>query len=255
MPGQKAPEEHRRRDILGAAYEVAVRHGIEALTVRAVAARAAVSHGTVLFHFKRRDQLVSALLDNVLEATTVLQIPADVERLTPPATRLRTLLRAEMERLSGDPRYFRLFLEYWTLGVRDAVIRRRVRAALDGYRRAFRVICEAIVREDRPRRRRSGTPRRRISQPASDGLAAVAVSLVHGCALQAVIEPKSFSVSQHFETASALLNGLGVTGNGTMPSAGRRGVRSPRPAQPDAVVGMTRRRHSNVALCSRLATC
>ena len=221
MPGQKAPEEHRRRDILGAAYEVAVRHGIEALTVRAVAARAAVSHGTVLFHFKRRDQLVSALLDNVLAATTVLHIPGDVERLTRPATRLRALLRAEMERLSGDPRYFRLFLEYWALGVRDATIRRRVRAALEGYRRAFRVASEAVVREERSTRRRTRPPRRRISQRSTDGLAAVAVSLVHGCALQAVIDPKSFSVLQHFETASALFDGLGVTGNGTAPSAAR----------------------------------
>src|SRR5690242_13985167 len=224
MPGRKAPEEHRRRDILGAAYEVAVRHGIEALTVRAVAARASVSHGTVLFHFTRRDELVVALLDTVLEATTVLHIPAGIERLTP-AARLRTLLRAEMERLSGEPRCFRLFLEYWTLGVRDAVIRRRVRTALDGYRRAFRVVCEGIAREHRPTRRRSGATRTRISQPPIDGLAAVVVSLVHGCALQAVIEPKSFSVSQHFETASGLLDGLGVIGNGTTPSA-RRGVRS-----------------------------
>ena len=220
MPGQKAPEEHRRRDILGAAYEVAVRHGIEALTVRAVAARAAVSHGTVLFHFNRRQKLVAALLDTVLEATTVLRIPDGVERLTP-ATRWRTLLRGEMERLSGDPRYFRLFLEYWALGVRDATIRRRVRAALEGYRRAFRVASEAVVREERSTRRRTRTPRRRISQRSTDGLAAVAVSLVHGCALQAVIDPKSFSVLQHFETASALLDGLGVTGNGTAPSATR----------------------------------
>jgi len=220
MPGQKAPEEHRRRDILSAAYDVAVRHGVEALTVRAVAARAAVSHGTVLFHFNRRQKLVAALLDTVLEATTVLRIPDGVERLTP-ATRWRTLLRGEMERLSGDPRYFRLFLEYWALGVRDATIRRRVRAALEGYRRAFRVASEAVVREERSTRRRTRPPRRRISQRSTDGLAAVAVSLVHGCALQAVIDPKSFSVLQHFETASALFDGLGVTGNGTAPSAAR----------------------------------
>ena len=234
MPGRKAPEEHRRRDILGAAYDVAVRHGIEALTVRAVAARAHVSHGTVLFHFNRRDELVAALLDTVLEATTVLHIPAEVERLTPPATRLRTLLRAEMERLSGDPRHFRLFLEYWALGVRNAVIRRRVSAALDGYRRAFRTVSEAVPREDRPTRRRTGTPTRRLSQAATDGLAAVAVSLVHGCALQAVIDPKSFSVLQHFETASGLLDGLGVTGrttDGKSPSSrGGSPVRAGRPA-------------------------
>jgi len=212
MPGQKASEEHRRRDILRAAHDVAVRHGIEALTVRAVAARAAVSHGTVLFYFKRRDELVAALLDNVLEATTVLRIPADVERLTRPATRLRTLLRAEMERLSRDPRHFRLFLEYWALGVRNAMIRRRVRAALDGYRRAFRVVSEAIAREDRPTRRRTIRPERSATCAVTDGLAAVAVSLIHGCVLQAVIDPKNFSVLQHFETASSLLDALGMTG-------------------------------------------
>lgn len=183
MPGQKAPEEHRRKDILRAAYEVAVRHGIEALTVRAVAARAAVSHGTVLFHFNRRDALVEALLDRVLEATTVLRIPDDVERLTSPAERMRMLLGTEMERLSRDPRHFRLFLEYWALGVRDTMIRKRVVGALDGYRSAFRVVGE------------------------TDGLAAVAVSLVHGCALQAVIDPKNFSIRRHVEAASGLVNG------------------------------------------------
>jgi TetR/AcrR family transcriptional repressor of bet genes len=111
MPGEKAPEESRRKDILRAAYDVAARHGVEALTVRAVAARAGVSHGTVLFHFSRRDALVASLLDSVLDATTVLRIPDDVGRLASPADRMRLVLRSEMERLSGDPRDFRLFLE------------------------------------------------------------------------------------------------------------------------------------------------
>src|SRR6184192_3731648 len=106
MPGRKAPEEHRRKDILRAAYDVAARHGVEALTVRAVAARAAVSHGTVLFHFKRRDELVSLLLDRVLDATALLRVPNALDRLTRPTERMEALLRAEMDRLSRDPRTF-----------------------------------------------------------------------------------------------------------------------------------------------------
>jgi AcrR family transcriptional regulator len=207
MPGQKAPEEHRRKDILRAAYEVAERHGIEALTVRAVAARAAVSHGTVLFHFDRRDALVEVLLDRVLEATTVLRISAGVARLTSPAERMRALLGAEMKRLSRDPRHFRLFLEYWALGVRDAMIRRRVVGALDGYRRAFRVVSETLGPENGASRRGSDTARA-VSKAATDGIAAVAVSLVHGCALQAVIDPRNFSIRRHVEAASGLANGL-----------------------------------------------
>jgi TetR/AcrR family transcriptional repressor of bet genes len=202
MPGQKAPEEHRRKDILRAAYDVAARHGVEALTVRAVADRAAVSHGTVLFHFDRRDQLVASLLDGVLDATTVLRVPADVERLTSPADRLRALLRTEMERLSSDPRPFRLFLEYWALGVRNAVIRRKVSAALERYRVAFRAIAETAT--PRPSTNGRGAPTR----STSDGVAAVAVSLIHGCAFQAVIDAKAFSVQQHFDTAARMLDGL-----------------------------------------------
>jgi len=206
MPGRKAPEEHRRKDILRAAYDVAARRGVEALTVRAVAGRAAVSHGTVLFHFNRRDQLIASLLDSVLDATTTLRVPAEVERLTRPAERLRALLRTEMERLSSDPRHYRLFLEYWALGVRNAAIRRRVSEALHGYRRAFRDVCEALTREERAVPRPSGTRMNGLA-PTPDGLAEVAVSLVHGCALQAVIDPKAFSVQQHFGSAARMLDG------------------------------------------------
>src|SRR5689334_7877890 len=99
-----------------------------------------------------------------------------------------------MERLSRDPRHFRLFLEYWALGVRHAVIRRRVSAALDGYRAAFRAVAEGVVNE--------------ANGSDAEGLAAVAVSFVHGCALQAVIDPKTFSVERHFEMAVRMLEGV-----------------------------------------------
>lgn len=228
MPGRKAPEERRRKDILRAAYDVAGRQGVEALTVRAVAMRAAVSHGTVLFHFSRRDALVASLLDSVLEATTVLRVPPEVTRLTKPAERLRTLLRAEMERLSGDPRHFRLFLEYWALGVRNAVIRRRVSAALERYRAAFRELAEAVANDGASMPRRSTKrPGTSAAKTPSYSIAAVAVSFIHGCALQAVIEPKAFSVQQHFDTAARMLDGLGVNGTATTtrrPDRARRSV-------------------------------
>jgi AcrR family transcriptional regulator len=132
MVRRKVPEETRREDILRAAYDVAARQGLEALTLRAVAARANVSHGTVLFHFKRKQELVASLLDRVLYATAVLRIPDAVDRITRPSERMHALLRAEMDRLSADPRHFRLFLDYWTAGVRNAAIRQKIRVAPSG---------------------------------------------------------------------------------------------------------------------------
>lgn len=207
-------EETRSEDVLRAAYDVAARYGIQALTVHAIAARAGVSHSTVLFHFGTRQQLISALLGRVLYAAATLRTPDSVDQLTRPSEKFLELLRVEMERLSAEPRHFRLFLEYWTLGVRNAAIRRRVASALESYRTSIRSVAQSVVEEMRyTSERKAGTR----SAPTPDGLAAVAVSLVHGCALQAVIEPKKFDVEQHFAAAAELLQD-----HSSSPGASRR---------------------------------
>ena len=204
MPGRKAPEEARREDILRAAYDVAARRGVEALTLRAVAQRAGVSHGTVLFHFERRDQLVSTLLDRVLYATTTLRVPDVVSQLIRPSERFLALLRVEMDRLSNEPRHFRVFLEYWTLGVRKRSIRRKVASALGVYRGGFREFAEAAIGSDQESGSRLGPSG--VRSPTADSLAAAAVSLIHGCALQAVIDPREFDVQRHVDAAVRLLD-------------------------------------------------
>jgi AcrR family transcriptional regulator len=207
MAGKKAPEEARREDIMRAAYDVAARQGLEALTLRAVAARADVSHGTVLFYFKRKRELVASLLDRVLYATAVLRIPDDIAQITRPSEQLHALLRAEMDRLSTDPRHFRLLLDYWTIGVRNATIRQAIGVALENYRAGFRGLADAVAGGDfQPAGRRGA----RAQEGAVTGLgvAAFTVSLIHGCALQAVIDPKGFDVEQHFDAAAQMLHRL-----------------------------------------------
>jgi AcrR family transcriptional regulator len=208
MVGQKAPEETRREDMLRAAYDVAARQGLEALTLRTVAARADVSHGTVVFHFKRKHELVAALLDRVLYATAVLRVPDAVAQITRPSERLHALVRTEMERLSADPRHFRLFLEYWTIGVRNAAIRRKIRLALEAYREALASLTEALVTDELAAPRTSRATEAQDSVVTAEGVASVAVSLIHGCALQAVIDPRGFDVHQHFAAAAQMIERL-----------------------------------------------
>jgi AcrR family transcriptional regulator len=192
--------------MLRAAYDVAARQGLEALTLRSVAARADVSHGTVVFHFKRKHELVAALLDRTLYATAVMRVPDAVAQITRPSERLHALLRSEMDRLSTDPRHFRLFLEYWTIGVRNAAIRRKIRLALESYRAALASLASPLVTDELSVSR----GRRATEEPAvtAEGVASVAVSLIHGCALQAVIDPKGFDVRQHFIAAGKMIEQL-----------------------------------------------
>lgn len=221
MVRRKAPDETRREDLLRAAYDVAARQGLEALTLRTVAARADVSHGTVVFHFKRKQELIADLLDRVLYATAVLRVPDTVARITRPSERMHALLRAEMDRLSADPRHFRLFLEYWTIGVRNSVIRRKIRLALESYRAALAALASPLV-TDELASSRGGSTRDQESGVTAEGLASVAVSLIHGCALQAVIDPSGFDVRQHFAAADQMLESLSVD---TIPQKDRQ----PRP--------------------------
>ena len=183
--------------------------------MRAVAARADVSHGTVLFHFKRKNELISSLLDRVVYATAVLRIAEDIRQIARPSERMHALLRAEMDRLSTDPRHFRLFLEYWTIGVRSAAVRQRIRVALDTYRSAFKEIAAEVVNAELSQTR--DRLHQRNDPVTVDGVAAVAVSLVHGCALQSVIDPKGFDVHQHFAAAAQMLDRLATQGSELAP--------------------------------------
>ena len=195
MPGPKASEAVRREQILAAAYEVAARKGIEGLTVRAVAARAKLSHGLVLFHFKRKDQLVDALLDRVLATTLKLHVSEDVARIPDALDRLRALLRQEIDRLSHEPRGIRLFFEYWARATHRNATRANVSAALDSYRAAFRTTTEDILR----------TEPARFTDVTSDCLAAVAVSLINGCVVQAMIDPEHFDSNQYLAAVRGII--------------------------------------------------
>lgn len=198
MPGRKAPEQTRRDQIILAAYAVAASRGLERLTVRLVAAEAGLSTGLVLFHFKSRDQLIVALLDWLLATTTELQIGPDITAIAAPLERFLAMLRQEMDRLSREPGRIRLFFEFWVLGGRHREIGSRMRGELARYREAFRPLAEQVLE----------TEPERFPQVTPDGLAAVAVSFIKGCAVQAMLDPDCFDIRESLVAAEGLLGQL-----------------------------------------------
>ena len=179
MPGTRAAEAERREQVLRAAIQVAMRRGLQALTIRDVALRAELSPGLVLFHFGSKEQLVLALLDQVLATTAVLRIGPEIAAIEDPLQRLLALLRQEMARLSREPGQIRLFFDFWSAGMWNRRIRARMQRELDRYREAFRPMAAEVLAAQ-PERFRGVT---------AEGLAAVAVSFIKGCAVQSMIEP------------------------------------------------------------------
>jgi len=198
MPGQRETQATRREQILEAAYEVALRRGIDGLTVRAVAARARLSHGLVLFHFKRKDQLGLALLDRVLAGTLSVTLPDQIRTIRNPRERLQALVRQELQRLSEEPRRLRLLLEFWTRGGHNATIRRKIEAGLDDYRAAFQDLVTEML---------AGKVGSRAS---SSGMAAVAVSLIIGHPVQAMIDRERIGVEEYLASVEGVLEHLGM---------------------------------------------
>jgi TetR/AcrR family transcriptional repressor of bet genes len=195
MPGKRASEAERREQILQAAFEVASREGIGSLTIRGVAAEAQVSHALVIFHFGRKERLVHELLEWLIQATSVLHVSDDVAQFPRALDQLHALLQQEMERLSHQPRHVRLFLDYWALGARQESIRVRIGAELERYRAAFRTIMAELLAAEPSA----------FAGATADGLAAVAVSWIHGCAVQAMIDPARFDTDEYLAAVRGIV--------------------------------------------------
>lgn len=205
MPGRRESQESRREQLVNAAYVVALRSGIAGVTLRAVAEEAGVSHGLLVFHFERKDEVIAALLDRVLATTAMLQLSEDEAGPERAPDRVRALLRRELERVARDPQGMRVFFEYWALGVREPAIRRKIAEALERYRAAFRTLAEDML----PSGASAGT------DMTPDALAAIAVSLVNGWAVQMMIDPQRFDTRAYLAAVETLLGRLAPSTTGT----------------------------------------
>lgn len=196
MPGRRAPEEERREAILRAAFAVAARERLGAVTARAVAAEAGVSAGLVFFYFESVDKLLVELLDWLLAHTLVAaDTPDRLSEVSDPGARMMLAIRRDVEWLPKQRERVELFFDYWVLGTRHPTIRRKIRRALNRYRDAFEPLARALVESDPDR----------YSGMSAEGLASVAAGFVEGCALQVVMDPTEFDVERSMTTLAALV--------------------------------------------------
>ncbi len=187
MPGERASEDVRRGQILQASFEVAAREGVGGLTLRAVAAEAKLSHSLVVFYFQRKERLVLELLDWLIASIRVLRVPDEVAHIPGAVDRLHALLEHELARVAEQPKHTRLFFEYWARGTPDSAVGERISAELERRRGEFRATMEELLRADPSA----------FAGATADGMAAVAVSWLHGCAVQGMVAPGRFDVDDY----------------------------------------------------------
>jgi AcrR family transcriptional regulator len=195
MSRRKASEGERREQILTAAFRVAARDRLENLTVRQVANAAGLSTGLVFFYFKSKDALLVALLDWLLERTIIVKTGQRVLSLPSARERFVARLREAVEGVARERVQVELFFDFWVMGTRHPEVRGKIRAALAAYREVFRSLAAELLREE-PEALAGGS---------AEGLAALAVAVVEGCAVQAIMDPHHFDVGRFTGAVGSLI--------------------------------------------------
>ncbi|MGI9181643.1 MAG: TetR family transcriptional regulator C-terminal domain-containing protein [Longimicrobiaceae bacterium] len=84
------------------------------------------------------------------------------------------------------------------MGTRDPAIGKNISAALERYRSALRAVAEEVLRSESAA----------VGEVNPDGLAAVAVSLINGCAVQALVDPGHFDITEYHAAIRGIIGQL-----------------------------------------------
>jgi len=128
-PAARPSAAERRDQILQAAREVCLAHGIAAARMDEIAARAHVSKGTLYNHFASKEDLLLAMMEERLQLGTDMVADA-VGAETEPRAAFERTLAGMVELIAVQAATAPLLYQTWALVGDDAVLRERLYAAL-----------------------------------------------------------------------------------------------------------------------------
>ncbi|HSV65354.1 MAG TPA: TetR family transcriptional regulator C-terminal domain-containing protein [Mycobacteriales bacterium] len=169
----------RRREVADAVIRLIRRDGVEAVTIRHVAAESGWSPGVLAHYFADKDALLLAAFQRVADG--VLERTARRHVVGPPMSVLRWVLRNTLPMDQERHAELRVWFAFLGHALARPALAAAQRAVYDEWRQAM----AAVLRQAEQRAELApGTD--------PDGEAAALVSFVDGLALQAVFDPDRF---------------------------------------------------------------
>jgi AcrR family transcriptional regulator len=169
-----------RDELLSAALRVFARRGYREAGVDEIAAEAGYSKGALYWHFYGKEELLTALLDERIDAP--MRDRVAVLASAPPERDMSVEATRTFAQQLGEQREAVLLeREYWSLAIRDPELRARYAERQTEVRGALAAAMEA-------RARHLGTPD--LTMPAED-VARIVMSIIGGPAVDELIEPGS----------------------------------------------------------------
>ncbi|WP_314427765.1 TetR family transcriptional regulator C-terminal domain-containing protein [uncultured Microbacterium sp.] len=142
---RRLPPEERERSIVQGAVTLATESGLEALTVRAVAARVGVTPALVAHYRPVMESFVAEVFTTIVAAER-----DEVIASYDPARDLRANLQRLIETLLDDSRddVAMVWVQSWALGARNEALGARVRAEMDLWHSALEDLIARAIAED-----------------------------------------------------------------------------------------------------------
>jgi AcrR family transcriptional regulator len=193
----RAEGREAREELLAAALRVFTRRGYHAATVDEIAAEAGYSKGALYWHFSAKEDLLQALLEEHIDEpmrdrfALLASAPPDRDMSIEATRTFARQLREERDAML-------LEREYWSLAIRDPVLRARYAERQTDLRDALAAAMEA-------RAHHLGTPD--LPMPAED-VARIVMSIIGGLAVDELIEPGSVRPELLGEALAVIYAGL-----------------------------------------------
>jgi AcrR family transcriptional regulator len=193
----RAEGRQAREELLTAALHVFARRGYGQAGVDEVVAEAGYSKGALYWHFSGKEDLLTALLDERIDAPA-REMVALLQSAPPDRDMSVEAARAFARRLREQREAVLLDREYWSLAMRDPGLRNRYIARQTELRRALAGALEA-------RMHHLGTPDLPMG---AERVARIIMSIIAGLAIDELIDPGSVDPDLLAETLAVLYSGL-----------------------------------------------
>jgi TetR/AcrR family transcriptional regulator len=175
--------------ILQAALETIAENKISGTSMRDIAKRAGISHGTLHYHFSSKTILLHAVLDELDFIFNDRRTHELAEQNLDPAARLQWFLRQEKQLLNNRRMLAEVFIDFWGQGLRDPEIRPKIQAM---YNR-WRLDLEEAIKE--------GIDDAEFDARIADLAPKLLVSIMEGAALQYLIDEEAFDLEAYFSVS------------------------------------------------------